>query len=113
MIKIYHNKRCKHSRAGLQYLEGKNIDFDLRLYLQDPMSKSELIDLIQQTGKKPVDLIRKQEKYFIEHIKNKQLTDHEIIDHILNHPKLLHRPIISNGEQAVIAQPPEQMDEIL
>ncbi|MCF8386721.1 MAG: hypothetical protein K9G58_03675 [Bacteroidales bacterium] len=43
MITIYHNPRCKKSRAGLQYLEDKGVDFEIRQYLKKPM-KSKKID---------------------------------------------------------------------
>jgi arsenate reductase len=35
MIKIYHNPRCRKSRAGLQYLQDKGIQPGIITYMQD------------------------------------------------------------------------------
>ena len=41
MIKIYHNPRCRKSRAGLQYLEGKGVEFEVVEYLKNEISEEE------------------------------------------------------------------------
>jgi len=40
MIKIYHNPRCKKSRAGLQYLQEKGIEPEIIEYLKNPLSEA-------------------------------------------------------------------------
>ena len=42
-MKIYHNSRCKKSRAGLQYLEEKKLDFKIVQYLKDEALTEELL----------------------------------------------------------------------
>ncbi len=113
MIKIYHNPRCKKSRAGLNYLESKTDDFQIVKYLDEPLNPSELEKIIAKTGKKVHELIRKQEKYFKENLKGKTLSEKELIEHIINHPKLLARPIVETENKAVLAEPPEEIDQII
>ena len=50
-----------------------------------------------------------QGKYF----KDKNLTDDEIIEAMVENPKLIERPIVVNGTKAVIARPIEKIDEIV
>ncbi len=112
-MKIYHNPRCSKSRKGLQYLEAKGCKFEIVKYLEDSLSEKELTELIAKTGRKPFDFVRQHEKEYKENYKGKNLSDEEWIKVLLENPKLLHRPIVVNGDKAVLGNPPENMDGIL
>src|SRR6056297_2402631 len=113
MIEIYHNLRCKKSRAGLAYLEEKTSEFQIIKYLNDPLSATRLEKIIAKTGKNPEQLIRKQEVYYKDNLKGKSLTEKEILDHMAAHPKLIARPIVETDNKAVLADPPEEIDKII
>lgn len=113
MITIYHNPRCAKSRAGLQYLESKTSNFQVRKYLNDPLSEEELKKIFVKLNKKPIELIRTQEQLFKKELKAKNFTDEEWIKIILENPKLLQRPIIEADYKAVLGNPPENIDEII
>ncbi len=110
--KIYHNTRCKKSRAGLQYLETKTNDFEIVEYLKTGISETELKEILKKLGKKPEEMIRKQEKIFKENYKGKSFSDEEWVKIISENLKLLQRPIIVKGEKAVWGDPPENIDEL-
>ena len=111
-MKIYHNNRCKKSRAGLQYLQEKTKDIEIVEYLKKELSIAELTEIFKKLGKKPEEMIRKQEKVFKEEYKGKTFNDTEWIEIIAKNPKLLNRPIIVKGEKAVWGDPPENIDEL-
>jgi arsenate reductase (glutaredoxin) len=111
-MKIYHNTRCKKSRAGLQYLQDKTSDFEIIEYLKNELSVAELTDIFKKLGKKPEEMIRKQEKVFKDNYKGKTFSDTEWIKIITENPKLLNRPIIVKGEKAVWGDPPENIDKL-
>ena len=111
-MKIYHNNRCKKSRAGLQYLQEKTSDFEIVEYLKNELSVAELTDIFKKLGKKPEEMIRKQEKVFKDEFKGKSFSDAEWIKNIADNPKLLNRPIIVKGEKAVWGDPVENIDEL-
>lgn len=114
MIKIYHNNRCSKSRAGLKFLEEGNYKIEVVNYLNDtPFTFESLKSLILKTGMKPQELVRKHEDIYKKQFKGKNLTDDEWLSALVKYPKLLHRPIIENGERAVWAQPPEKANEVL
>ena len=48
MITILHNNRCGKSRAAVQFLEAKDLDFETRLYLENPLSEIEIQDLLEK-----------------------------------------------------------------
>jgi arsenate reductase (glutaredoxin) len=112
-MKIYHHPRCAKSRAGLKYLEEQGYDIEIKKYLVEGLSEEELKDIIAKTGMKPIYFVRTQEKEFIENYRGKDLSDDEWIKMLVENPKLLQRPIVVNGEKAVLAIPPEKVDEIV
>ena len=113
VMKIYHNPRCAKSRAGLKYLEKKGFDVEIKNYLEDGLSTAELKNIIEKSGLKPFDLIRTQEEDYKTHLKGKTLTDDQWLASLVKFPKLLQRPIVVNGDRAVLASPPEEIEKIV
>ncbi|MEH3114240.1 arsenate reductase (glutaredoxin) [Pedobacter terrae] len=113
MITIYHNSRCSKSRCALTELESSGRAFKVINYLETPPSKRELEEIISKLDIKPLNLIRKGEKVFIENYKGKSLNDGEWIDAMIAHPILIERPIVIFGNKAVIARPTEKIKDIL
>lgn len=113
MIKILHNSRCSKSRCGLELLEQSGKPFEIIKYLEDTLSTKELKDLIQLLGIKPIDLVRKNEAIWKTEFKDKTLTDDQIVEAMVKNPKLIERPIVVNGNKAVIGRPTEKISEII
>lgn len=113
MIKIYHNPRCAKSREGISELDSINKPYEIIKYLENPLSKDELIIILKKLNYKPIDLVRIKEKIWIENFKNKNLSDDEIIDAMITNPKLIERPIVVNENKAVIARPKDKIKEII
>lgn len=112
MYKIYHNPRCKKSRAGLKHLEEKNVDFEVREYLKEPLSERELKELLTKLDKKAEEILRKQEEVYKKQFKGKDFTDDEWIKVMVENPKLIQRPIVVKGYKAVIGDPAEEIDRL-
>ena len=113
MIRIYHNPRCCKSREGLQILEASRRDFEVVAYLDHPPSTTEIKDLLKQLQLSPIDLVRKNEAIWKEQYKGKAMSDDDIVEAMADHPKLIERPIVMAGEQAVIGRPPERIEALL
>ncbi|MBT8439239.1 MAG: arsenate reductase (glutaredoxin) [Gammaproteobacteria bacterium] len=112
--KIYHNPRCSKSRQTLALLSENEMDVEIIEYLKTPPSRKELSEIIKMLGIKPRDLLRKGEKEYKEAgLSNKELSDKQIIDAMLEHPKLIERPIVIKDGQARIGRPPELILEIV
>lgn len=113
MITIYHNSRCSKSRDGILYLENLKLPYQIINYIENVPTKIELQELLLKLKLEPIDLIRKKESIWLSDFKNKKMSNNDIIDAMINHPKLIERPIVVNENQAVIARPIERIDEIL
>lgn len=112
-MKIYHNPRCSKSRKGLQYMENKGYKFEVFKYLDEGIDETELTALIAKSSKKPFDFVRQHEQLYKDVYKGQVLNDEEWIKVLVENPRLLHRPIVVNGDKAVLANPPENIDGIL
>ena len=115
MITIYHNPRCRKSREALALLEERGIEHLVRLYLNDEesMSAAEFQDVLDALDMDAIDLVRKNESVWKEEYKTLELDEDEVILAMIEHPKLMERPIIMNGDRAVVARPAEKLLDVL
>jgi arsenate reductase len=113
MIRIYHNPRCRKSRAGLKHLQEKGIDFEVVEYLKNPLTEKELETLLVKLNLKPEGIVRKQEEYYKKNLKGKQFNDHEWIRILSENPKLIMRPIVERDYKAVIGDPVDNIETFL
>lgn len=82
-------------------------------YLNTPPSKEELKEILEMLDMKPEQLLRKGEAIYKEQFKGKNLTDDQWIDAMIEHPKLIERPIVIKNGKAAIGRPPENVLDIL
>ena len=113
MIKIYHNPRCSKSRQGVKYLEEKGLEFEVIQYLKDELNAEELKELIQKLNIQPIELVRTKEAIWKENYKDLDLSDDQIIQAMVENPRLIERPIVVNKDKAVVARPTEDIDLLL
>lgn len=113
MLEIYHNPRCGKSREGLKILEDSGKDFKIIKYFDDPLSFENLQQIIELLKIKPIDLIRKKESIWKENFKDKALSDKKLIELLIEYPRLMERPIVINGNKAVLGRPPSKILDII
>ncbi len=112
MYTIYHNPRCKKSRAGLQHIIDKNMDHQVREYLKDLLSEAELTSLVMKLHVKPFELVRTQEDYYRKELKGLNFNDDEWIKVLVENPKLIRRPIVEGKYKAIVGDPVENIDTL-
>lgn len=93
-------------------LKRQNQTIEVVEYLKTPLLKEEIEQLINLLDIRPIELIRKNESIFREYEKI-DLSDAALIDLMVKHPILIQRPIIVNGNRAVIGRPIEKVLSIL
>jgi arsenate reductase len=115
MVKVWHNNRCGKSRDAVKYLESNSIDFEIVEYLKNNFSKDDLQEVINMLGISDVrEMLRTKEKEYKENnLKDESLSQDAIIDIVVANPKLVERPIVINGNKAVIARPLEEIEKVL
>lgn len=108
-ITIYHNPRCSKSREALSILQNEQCDIKIVDYLKTPLKLAEIKTLLKQLQLKPIDIIRTKEPCFSELGLSKTSTDAELMNAMVENPILMERPIVTDGEKAVIGRPPENI----
>ena len=112
-MKIYNNPSCSKCVSTLALLKENNIRPEIINYLDTPPSAGELAEIINKLGIEPIDLIRKKENIFQEKYAGKTLSGQEWIQAMIEHPILIERPIIINGNKATIGRPPVKVLDII
>lgn len=112
MITVYHNPHCSKSRECLALPELQDVELNVIEYLKTPPTKQELKDLLKKLGIKPIQLVRTKEEAW-QPYKDKKLTPAQIINLLAKHPQLIERPIVINGDKALIARPADVVKSIL
>ena len=111
---IYHNPRCRKSRAGLQLLEENGIEPQIVKYLENPPSKEELDRILNMLEMEPYDLLRKREQEFKDlALKEKKDDRQALIQAMVEHPRLIERPIVVRGDRAALGRPTENIQKLL
>jgi len=113
MLKIYHNTRCSKSRCTLDLLKESGQPYEVVEYLKNAPSETELKEILQKLNLKPEQLLRKGEAVYKENFAGKTFSDEEWIKIMVENPVLIERPIVVNGDKAVIGRPPENVLTIL
>ena len=113
MLTIYHNSRCRKSRAGLAYLREKGVEHEVRLYLNDSLTLEDMQRILMKMNVEAIELVRKQEDQFKKELKGRNFTEDEWIRIILENPKLLQRPIVEAKYKAVLGDPPENIEALI
>ena len=112
-LKIYHNPRCSKSRQTLALIQDKQVEVEVIEYMKNVPTVEELKLVLAQLNISPKELIRTTEAVYKEKYKTLNLNDEEWIDAMIEHPKLIQRPIVIKGNKAVIGRPPENVIELL
>lgn len=114
-VTIYHNPRCSKSRETLALLQEQGIEPQIIQYLDTPPDAATLKTLLKELGFSSArQLMRHKEDIYKElNLADESLTEDQLIDAMVNHPKLIERPIVVKGKKARIGRPPEQILAIL
>ena len=113
-VKIYHNPRCSKSRQALQLLHDHGVEPEVIEYLKFPPDKDTLKKILHQLQLSPRDLMRhKEQEYKDNHLDDPSLSEGELIEAMVKHPKLIERPLVITDKGIAIGRPPESVLEVL
>ena len=109
-MRIYHNPRCSKSRQTLELIRDAGVEPEIVEYLKAPPTADELDAILTHLGLPPVEIVRRKESRFQElELAEKSLNREEWIALLVQNPQLIERPIVVEGDRAVIGRPPENV----
>lgn len=113
-VTIYHNPRCSKSRQTLQLLRDHDLEPEVVDYLKTPPDAATLERLLGLLGLEPRELMRRKEAEYKElGLDDPALSREQLIAAMVEHPRLIERPIVVGGGKAALGRPPEKVLEIL
>ena len=112
-ITVYEKPTCTTCRKVAKALTENGVDFEKVNYYIQPFTKTQLKTLLDKMNMLPSELLRKNEKVYKElDFKNKNYSETQILAMMIKNPDLVQRPIIEKGKKAILARPPERINEL-
>ncbi len=109
MTTIWHNPKCSKSREALALLNEKNGEVNVVKYLEMAPSRAEIVALLDKLGVSARELMRTKEDLYKELEVANIEDENRLIDVLVEHPKLIERPILIRGDHAIIGRPVEKV----
>lgn len=97
----------------MKILEKEKVSFRIIEYLKNKISRKEINNILNILDINIEDLLRKNELEFKSISDDDKKNKNKLIELILNHPKVMQRPVIINDKKGVIGRPPENIYKIL
>jgi arsenate reductase len=113
-VTIYYNPNCSKCRLSIELLEKEGQHATVIDYLNTPPDAGTLTAILDMLGMEPRELMRKHEKEYTEAgLANPGLTREQLINAMIEYPRLIERPIVVKNGRATIGRPPERILDIL
>lgn len=109
LVKVLHNGNCSKSKAVLEYLDENGVPFEIINIIEEPLSPLEIKTVLKKLNQNVFDIIRKNEKLYIEKFANQDLSEEEWIQILSENPSLIQRPILIKGSVAMLGRPIENV----
>lgn len=102
-ITAYLYTSCTSCRKTDEVLKDSGVAYERREYFRDRFTKQELAALLDEHGLTVADVISTRSTPYKAHdLANRQLADDEVLELMVEDPRLLRRPIVIAGDRVVI-----------
>jgi arsenate reductase (glutaredoxin) len=112
-VTVYHNPNCGTSKNVLAMAKDAGVDVEVVQYLKTPPTRERLDWLVDHLDGPVADLVRK-DPYFNElGLDAADYTERDaVVALLLEHPRLMQRPLLVKGDRVVIGRPKERAAEL-
>jgi Spx/MgsR family transcriptional regulator len=101
-IELYVHPTCTSCRNAQAWLDERGVPYERRDYFRDRFTKDELSAVLASAGLTPRDVLSKRARAYKELVGDRDLTDDQLLDLMIQEPTLLRRPLVISGEVTVI-----------
>lgn len=103
MITAYLYNSCTSCRKAKDVLDQEKAQYDVREYFKQKVTRQELDELLASTSLTVADILStRSTPYKQGNLAEKNLTDDQILDMMVDEPRLIKRPLLISGSNAVI-----------
>jgi arsenate reductase len=113
-VTLLHNPNCSTSRHALAETEAAGVDTEVVCYLDTPLDRDQLLELIDKLDDAPAELVRK-DGFFTDQglVADDYVTPEAVADLLVEHPRLMQRPVLTKGGRAIIGRPKDRVGRFL
>lgn len=113
-VTILHNTACSTSRHALDEVNAAGVDTDVVQYLKTPLDRAALLHLLSKLEDPPADLVRKDGFFNAQGlVADDYVTPDAVADLLVEHPRLMQRPVLIRGDRAIIGRPKDRVAAFL
>ncbi|MET0468494.1 MAG: ArsC/Spx/MgsR family protein [Aeromicrobium sp.] len=111
---ILHHTGCSTSRHAVDEAAAAGVDAEVVQYLKTPLDRAAVMDLLGRLEDPPADLVRK-DGFFkgLELDPEDYTTPDAVADLLVEHPRLMQRPVLVRGDRAIIGRPKDRVAAFL
>ena len=109
---LWFDARCSASRRALELLRERGVEPDLRRFLEEPPTAEEIVALLRCLGAPPHALARVDADEYQALRLSERTPPDELIRALVQHPRILDRPIVVSGGRAVVVRQPERISAL-
>ena len=103
-LTVYYNPACNTCRTVEELLKQRGVEYELRRYLNEPLGYDEARRLLELLGTPARQMLRDKDCEELG-IDDGPQDDKSLLKALEANPRLLRRPIVSDGERAMVARP--------
>ena len=113
-VTVLHNRNCSTSRYAIDEVEAAGVDAEVVQYLKTPLDRAALLDLMGKLEDPPADLVRKDGFFKDQGLSADDYTTPDAVaDLLVEHPRLMQRPVLVKGDRAIIGRPKDRVARFL
>lgn len=113
-VTILHNPACSTSRHALESAAAAGVDVEQVRYLKEPLDRAALLDLLDRLEDEPAALVRKDSFFKDQGLDPAAyVAPEQVADLLVEHPRLMERPVLVRGDRAIIGRPKSRADAFL
>ena len=101
MIQVYGIKNCNKVRDTFSWLKSNDVEYEVIDLKKEPLSREELQSMVQQIG---LDVLvnKRGMKWRQLGLKDKNLSDDELFDELLENQTMIKRPVLVRNESLLV-----------
>jgi arsenate reductase len=113
-LTVLHNPNCSTSRSALDEVKAAGAEAEVVQYLKTPLDRAQLLELLGKLEDPPADLVRKDGFFKEQGLSAADYVTAEAVANLLvEHPRLMQRPVLVKGERAIIGRPKDRVPAFL
>lgn len=113
-VTIYHNPNCGSSKNAVKIADDLGADVEVVQYLKQPLDEAALRDVLSKLEDPATDLVRRDSHWTKLGLTDADAATHDqIVALLVEHPRLMQRPLLVTDDRALIGRPKDRVTELL